>query len=68
MKTYCKNCKHAIKQVRNQPWLCRDTGRMSPLGIDVYYQCKSVNDDYKCSRFKPNFLFKLLKRFKNEKV
>lgn len=66
--TYCKNCKYVIKQFHNQPWLCRDSGKTNTLGIVIHFTCESVNDDYKCSRFVPKLIFKLLKRIKHEKI
>jgi len=62
MVTYCKDCKHVLKQRRD--WLCGDTGRASCLGVPIYLTCVQVNDDTTCSRFKPKWLYKLLKRIK----
>lgn len=69
MITYCKNCKHVIKHTGiGAPWLCRDTAKRNTLGIDIYLTCKSVNDDFKCSRYTSKFIFKIIERLKNEKV
>ena len=60
MPTYCKDCKHSIQTV---PWLCRDTGKMTPLGINHYLKCLKVNDDSACSRFKPRLFFRISQWF-----
>jgi len=66
MKTYCNECKHVIQQgtVKGGGWLCEDTGIKDTLGIKTYRFCLKVNDDFKCSRFKPKWWIKLLRRRK----
>jgi len=61
MKTYCNECKHVIKQSTFNGWLCGDTGKKDKLGLSNYHFCVDVND-FKCSRFKPKWWIKLLKR------
>jgi len=62
--TYCKNCVHVMKQSEPKEWLCKNTAKMTTLGINAYLHCIHVNDDFKCSRFKPKWWIKLLQRIK----